>query len=189
VMDGLEATAAIRAREKTSGDHLPIIAMTAHAMQGDRERCLAAGMDDYVAKPMKAAELYATLDRLPQYAAALTPPAVEPPIDLPAALGIVEGDKDFLVDLLAIFLETYPTAVDDIHAALTAGDAVRMAEVAHSLKGAVANFGAKAAYTLAYELETMGRHAELDAAPAVLQRLERELERISIFVTEAGWAE
>ncbi|MGH8057361.1 MAG: response regulator, partial [Candidatus Entotheonellia bacterium] len=64
VMDGLEVTAAIRAREQTSGGHLPIIAITAHAMQGDEERCLAAGMDGYVAKPMQAAELYTAIARL-----------------------------------------------------------------------------------------------------------------------------
>ena len=63
-LDGFEATAAIRARENESGGHLPIIAMTAHAMKGDRERCLAAGMDDYIAKPMKAADLYAAIDGL-----------------------------------------------------------------------------------------------------------------------------
>jgi CheY-like chemotaxis protein len=63
-MDGLEATAAIREHEKQSGSHLPIIAMTAHAMQGDRERCLAAGMDDYVVKPMQATDLYAAIERL-----------------------------------------------------------------------------------------------------------------------------
>jgi CheY-like chemotaxis protein len=63
-LDGFEATAAIRARERESGGHLPIIAMTAHAMKGDQERCLAAGMDGYVAKPMKAADLYAAIDRL-----------------------------------------------------------------------------------------------------------------------------
>jgi CheY-like chemotaxis protein len=64
IMDGFEATAAIRAQEKASGAHLPIIAMTAHAMQGDRERCLAAGMDDYVTKLKKAADLYATIQRV-----------------------------------------------------------------------------------------------------------------------------
>ena len=74
MMDGLEATAAIRAQEQTSGAHMPIIAMTAHAMQGDRERCLAAGMDDYVAKPMKAAELSAAIDRLLMGAADLEHP-------------------------------------------------------------------------------------------------------------------
>jgi signal transduction histidine kinase/DNA-binding response OmpR family regulator len=86
VMDGLEATAAIRAQEKTNGAHIPIIAMTAHAMQGDRERCLAAGADDYVAKPMKAAELYAAIDRALRTGAALNTPVIEPLTDLPAAL-------------------------------------------------------------------------------------------------------
>ena len=78
VMDGFEATAAIRAHEKASGAHLPIIAMTAHAMQGDRERCLAAGMDDYVTKPMKAADLYAAIERVIEAALVTNHVAPEP---------------------------------------------------------------------------------------------------------------
>jgi CheY-like chemotaxis protein len=78
IMDGFEATAAIRAQEKTSGAHLPIIAMTANAMQGDRERCLAAGMDDYVTKPMRAAELYAAVERMIQAIPVASHAAPEP---------------------------------------------------------------------------------------------------------------
>jgi len=78
IMDGFAATAAIREQEKTSGAHLPIIAMTAHAMQGDRERCLAAGMDDYVTKPMKAADLYAAIERIMQATLVTSHTAPEP---------------------------------------------------------------------------------------------------------------
>ena len=189
VMDGLEATAAIREQEKTSGAHMPIIAMTAHAMQGDRERCLAAGMDDYVAKPMKAAELAAAIDRLSIGAADPNIPALEPPIDLPAALSIVDGDQDLLLDLIVMFLEDYPKSVAELHDAITTGDALRMGQLAHSLKGAVASFAAHTAHTLAYDLERRGRQGELEGAAAVLQQLESELERIAVFVTEHNWEE
>jgi two-component system, sensor histidine kinase and response regulator len=189
VMDGLKATAATRVQEQISGTHLPIIAMTAHAMQGDRERCLAAGMDGYVAKPMKASELYAAIDHLLQGAVESNTPADAPPIDLPAALGIVDGDRDLLLDLIVTFLEDYPKSVAALESAIRTGDTQRMAHVAHSLKGSVVTFGAKTASTLAHRLETMGRQAELEDAPLVLQQLERELARIAIFVTETAWDE
>jgi two-component system sensor histidine kinase/response regulator len=163
--------------------------MTAHAMQGDRERCLAAGMDGYVAKPMKASELYAAIDHLLQGAVESNIPADTPPLDLPAALSIVDGDRDLLLDLIVVFLEDYPQSVAELEGAIHTGDTQRMAHVAHSLKGTVMSFGAKTASTLAYRLETMGRQAELEGAPLVLQQLERELERIAIFVTETGWDE
>jgi two-component system sensor histidine kinase/response regulator len=189
VMDGLEATATIRAQEKTSGAHMPIIAMTAHAMQGDRERCLAAGMDGYVAKPMQAAELAAAIDRLSLGAADLNISAVGPPLDLPAALSIVDGDQNLLVDLIVAFLEDYPKSVAELHDAITSADALRTGQLAHSLKGAIASFAAHAAYTLAHNLECRGRQGELEGASAVLQQLERELERIAVFVSEHDWTE
>jgi two-component system sensor histidine kinase/response regulator len=187
VMDGIEATAAIRAQEQTNGTHLPIIAMTAHAMQGDRERCLAAGMDDYVAKPMKAAELFAAIDRLLNAGSDLNHPAVEPPIDLPAALSIVDGDQDLLLDLIVTFLEDYPRSIVELHQAIASGDALRMGQLAHSLKGAVASFAAHTAQALAYDLECRGRQGELENASAVLQQLEHELERLAVFATEHDW--
>jgi two-component system sensor histidine kinase/response regulator len=186
IMDGLEATAAIRERERPSGLHVPIIAMTAHAMQGDRERCLAIGMDGYVTKPMKAADLYAAIAPLLHEASAPAQPAVEPPIDLSAALSTVDGDKVLLMDIIGVFLQDYPTCLQELRDAINAGDELRIERTAHSLRGAVSNFVAQTAYALAYELEIMGRRAELDRAPMVLQQLERELERIARFVSKAN---
>jgi CheY-like chemotaxis protein len=187
VMDGLEATAAIRQEEKCSGGHIPIIAMTAHAMQGDRERFLAAGTDGYVAKPMKAAELSAAIDRLLMGVADRNTPAVEPPIDLPAALRIVDGNHDLLLDLIAMFLEDYPKSVEELQEAITAGDAQRTERLAHSLKGAVSSFGAHGAYNLAHDLECRGHQGELGNASSILRQLVHELERIAIFATEHQW--
>jgi CheY-like chemotaxis protein len=187
VMDGLEATAAIRQEEKCSGGHIPIIAMTAHAMQGDRERFLAAGTDGYVAKPMKAAELSAAIDRLLMGVADRNTPAVEPPIDLPAALRIVDGNHDLLLDLIDMFLEDYPKSVEELQEAITAGDAQRTERLAHSLKGAVSSFGAHGAYNLAHDLECRGHQGELGNASSILRQLVHELERIAIFATEHQW--
>ena len=108
VLDGLAATAAIRAQEQTQGTHVPIIAMTAHAMRGDRERCLAAGMDGYVTKPIKAADLTAAIAQLLPAAPQPPTPAGTPPVDVSAALRSVEGDQGLLEDLFEAFQQDYP---------------------------------------------------------------------------------
>ena len=189
VLDGLAATAAIRAQEQTQGTHIPIIAMTAHAMRGDRERCLAAGMDGYVTKPLKAADLTAAIAQLRPAVSSPAARVVTPPVDILVALQSVEGDQDLLVDLFEAFQQDYPKQLTELQDAIGAGDAERMAQVAHSLKGAVGYFGAQTVHTLAYRLETMGYQAELEGASSILQQLERELERLSAFVAETNWAQ
>ena len=188
ILDGLAATAAIRAQEQTQGTHLPIIAMTAHAMHGDRERCLAAGMDGYVTKPLKTADLAAAIAQLRPVSSPETR-VVTPPVDISATLQSVGGDQHLLVDLFEVFQQDYPKQLAELRDAIGAGDAERMAQVAHSLKGAVGYFGSQTVHALAYRLETMGRQVELEGAPSVLQQLERELERLSAFVAEINWTE
>jgi two-component system, sensor histidine kinase and response regulator len=189
VLDGLAATAAIRAQERTQGTHVPIIAMTAHAMRGDRERCLAAGMDGYVTKPLKATDLAAAIAQLWPAVSSPETQGVTPPIDISAALQNVEGDQDLLVDLFEAFRQDYPKQLEELQDAIGAGDAERIAQVAHSLKGAVGYFGAQTVNALAYRLETMGHQADLEGALAILQQLERELERLRAFVAETNWVE
>jgi CheY-like chemotaxis protein/HPt (histidine-containing phosphotransfer) domain-containing protein len=188
VLDGLAATAAIRAQEQTQGTHLPIIAMTAHAMRGDRERCLAAGMDGYVTKPLKTADLAAAIAQLLP-ASSPTTQVMTPPVDISATLQSVGGDQNLLVDLFEVFQQDYPKQLAELRDAIGAGDAERMAQVAHSLKGAVGYFGARTVHALACRLETMGHQAEFEGASSVLQQLERELEQLSAFVAEINWRE
>jgi CheY-like chemotaxis protein len=186
-MDGLEATAIIRAQEQATGAHLPIIALTAHAMKGDQAKCLAVGMDAYVSKPMKADELYATIDRLVLSTVHEHVPVDEAPIDLSAALNTVEGDYALWADLMAVFLEGSPVQVAALRKAIDCGDSHQIDRLGHSLKGSLAAVGATTARTLAYELETRGRAAQLEGISAVMDRLERELARIAAFVAESSW--
>src|SRR5262249_29197385 len=135
-MGGFEATGHVRAWEKQHGGHLPILAMTAHAMKGDRERCLAAGMDGSIAKPIQLSELWQAIDAaLP--AAAATPSAPGGPVvDRAAVLARTGGDRELLQELIEIFRGDYPRHLADIKAAVAAGDAARLNRSAHALKGA-----------------------------------------------------
>jgi CheY-like chemotaxis protein len=186
-MDGFEATAAIRHQERTTGVHLPIIAMTAHAMKGDRERCLAAGMDEYLAKPLKADDLYATIECVLRRQAVVDLSCDSPPIDLDAALNTVEGDKDLLADLVDIFLHSYPTDMIALGKAIDSGDARELTRAAHSLKGAFGSIGAIKAQALAREIESLGRSTRLEGASSAFQQLKDELEHITTFFAEPSW--
>jgi len=138
---------------------------------------------------MKGHELYAAIDRQLQRQADSGPAALEPPVDLAVAMGAVDDDKELLIELVSALLDDYPRQLAELREAISNGNAYQTQQAAHSLKGAVANFGAKAAYTLAYTLETMGREARLDHASTVLQQLEREMARVSTFFAEPGWEE
>jgi CheY-like chemotaxis protein/HPt (histidine-containing phosphotransfer) domain-containing protein len=172
-MDGFEATAAIRALEKDTGGHLPIAAVTASALKGDREACLAAGMDGYLAKPIRAAELLEVIDRLTTGGR-----SPDPSFDPGDLLARVEGDRDLLLDLVNIFRTESPGLLANLRQKVEAGDARGVQEAAHAIKGTVGNFGAPAASEAARVLEAMGQKGVLTEAGPGVARLEREVEQL-----------
>lgn len=182
-MDGFQATAIIREKEKISGKHIPIVAMTAYAMKGDREHCLAAGMDGYVPKPIRRQDLLESIQALvtdvpniPTHA-----PPVKPPVEvLDEALLVsrVDSDAQLLRDLVDLFLEECPRQVDEIRVALGRKDAKTVQRGAHSLKGSTSNLAAKMASEAALKLERLARAEDLLHAESALQELEYELVRL-----------
>ena len=164
-LDGLETTAAIRERERGTGRRVPIVAVTAHAMKGDAERCLAVGMDAYLAKPLQPAELVATIARL-------TPGAT---LDKARLLERVGGDRRALAGIARIFLADAPRRLAEIRRAVATADARALRAAAHTLKGAAANFAAAGVTDAALELQQIGDTGEMGEAKAALERLEVEL--------------
>jgi PAS domain S-box-containing protein len=180
-MDGLEATAAIRALERGSSRHVPIIAMTAHAMKGDRARFLGAGMDGYIAKPVKTRELLRTIEGVLKAGRKLPfdlELASKPAIDWRRALAQVEGDPELLRDLLEIFAREAPGAIERLRASVEKKDSSSIEHAAHALKGSLANFGADAAVKAASNLEIMARNRNLAQTEEAFHNLEREIARV-----------
>ncbi len=178
-MDGLEATALIRRKELSGGRRLPIIAMTAHAMKGDRERCLAAGMDGYVSKPIEAAELFRVLEGADgPDTPAVTPATPADAIDWRRALAHVAGDEEILSSVIAVFLEEWPRWRRDFRQALDGGDAAGVRRTAHTVKGSLSTLGARAAFEAAERLEMLGRCGNLAEAEATYTRLEHAIESL-----------
>jgi PAS domain S-box-containing protein len=192
-MDGLTATRAIRDYEKEGAAHLPVVAMSAEAMAGDRARCEAAGMDHYLSKPIDEKELLAVIARLAQGLARQAPAAdsgddrkdanVNVDMDLSvfdraAALDRVGGDLELLIELAGMFMEDYPQLLAEIEGALRNGDSDALRQSAHTLKGAVGNFSAQNAYDAAYALEQIGRSGDLSDATGAYRVLKQELERL-----------
>ncbi|MGH7302064.1 MAG: response regulator, partial [Candidatus Rokuibacteriota bacterium] len=208
VMDGLTATKTIRESEARHPGRrrLPIMALTAYAMRGDRERCLAAGMDEYLTKPVKPDELSAALNRLldgdvgapelqPDRGAASKQSAAAParsvaaPVvsgdtapeagfDFSAALDYVGGDRALLDELLGIFVEDAPVRMKAIRRALAGGEAAELMREAHTIKGALKVIGATTAAGLAQGLEALGRDGNMSEADKLAVALEREMDRL-----------
>jgi CheY-like chemotaxis protein/HPt (histidine-containing phosphotransfer) domain-containing protein len=179
-MDGLGATRAIRSWEEKTGTHVPIVAMTAHAMKGDSERCLAAGMDGYVSKPIRTHELARAISQVlsPQKTGKATASLLNEAntlIDQKALLAGVDGDPELLRGLTRLFLADYPRNLAQIKDALRLGDAAALAKGAHKLKGAVGNFAAKKVARAAELVERLGKEGELRAASDAFVTLESEL--------------
>ncbi len=139
-LDGLEATRIIRSQESGTGRRVPIVAMTAHVMAGDRERCLQAGMDDYVSKPMEASELFGAIARVLSGEGA-GGGHVPPVFDRVVALHHVGGDPTLLQSLVTMFAEQGTTRLSLVEQALRSGDAVRLEKEIHALKGTAATLG------------------------------------------------
>lgn len=179
-MDGLDATRAIRAWEEKTGTHVPIVAMTAHAMKGDSERCLAAGMDGYVSKPIRIQELEKAISQTlsPQktgIATASLLDEVNALIDQQALLAGVDGDPRLLRELARLFLADYPRNLAHIEEALRREDAQALEKAAHKLRGAVGNFAARKVAATAELVETLGRSGDFRATTDALVTLESEL--------------
>jgi CheY-like chemotaxis protein len=182
-MDGLEATAQIRAAEQQTGRHIPIIAMTAHAMKGDRERCLAAGMDGYVSKPIQPADLFPVLARHTAAPAhrEQTSPAHEgaaPELNRAAIVARIGGNPDNLQMLVGLFREEAAELFAQLRAAVAEKQAMALRRSAHSLKGAIGIFAEGAAYRAARALEEMGRSGDFTGAEQGVAELAHELDRL-----------
>jgi HPt (histidine-containing phosphotransfer) domain-containing protein len=168
-MDGFAATAAIRDRERGTGRHIPIIAMTAHAMQGDRERCLAGGMDDYVSKPVRPAPLREALhawapggDRPTNGPGRLQQP--EPPSSFAEGLRESCGnDPTLTLKVLELMLKGVPVRLGRLGAAVAEGDGLQVSAESHSLKGAFATVGAGALAATCQELMSAAKGGDSGA--------------------------
>jgi CheY-like chemotaxis protein len=188
-MDGLQATRQIRAREKTTQMHLPIIALTASAMSGDRERCLAAGMDGYISKPINAQELLTLVETLGAQArsAKLSDqrgPDGGAPFDFRAALARLEGDVEIFKEQVVFFLRDAPALLVEIQDALAASDSGKLRTAAHRLKGLAASFDAQIVIERAFDLEQRGqRGGDWPGADAVRQSLEEALGQLTVALT------
>jgi len=183
VMDGLEATAQIRLAERIAGRRrVPVVALTAHAVRGDRETCLRAGMDEYLSKPVRAEELLAALQRL-------CPAAAGTRIALPVApaalsfdpgyfLDWVAGDHELQSELIGLLRQESAQLLAEMNRCLAAGDATGVERGAHTLRGAVGNFGAAEASQAARAVEMAARDGKLEVAALHFAELEHEMERL-----------
>jgi two-component system sensor histidine kinase/response regulator len=171
-MDGFETTTEIRAREQGTGRHLPIIAMTARAINGDRERCLASGMDDYVSKPVALRELHRVLQAVRARSTASLA------FDEAAALARVDGDAGFLRELVSLLAEDAPKLLAQIGDAVAAEDPVGVEKTAHKLKGSLIPFCSSDAFEAGNTLEQIGRSGRLDGANQKYHELEDHLNRL-----------
>jgi two-component system sensor histidine kinase/response regulator len=182
-MDGMEATAAIREGEKSSGDHLPIVAMTANAMRGDRERYLGGGMDGYISKPIDSRGLFAEIERCLAGIKRSTAMAENPSergehLDRASLLERVEGDQELLAEMIQLFLADAPQLLDAMRKALQQGDMILLERSAHSMKGAAGNMSALVTVNAALQLEQSAKKGDTESSRANLAALEGAVERL-----------
>jgi CheY-like chemotaxis protein len=187
VLDGFAATAAIRELETKSGIHTPVIAMTAHAMKGDRERCLAAGMDDYISKPFRPHELYEAVERnlsLPpgeNRGNGESPPGsktASEPFNRHEALQNIGGSEEILSEMIELFATECPKQLSAIAAEYELRDLPALTRAAHTLKGSVSLFAAYATTAAAHRIEMMAREGNLDEYPQAWAELQQHSDEL-----------
>ena len=202
VMDGFETTRHIRENEKKSGSRIPIIAMTANAMKGDREMCLEVGMDDYVSKPVNPDELLNVLSRWVEKRftpgadseSAPAPPAPSSEIlDLEhlrsmAKLGEASGE-DILNKLIEKFFSDTPQRLSSLQEILAKGNASAIEQQAHSLKGSSSNLGSRRMAEICERLEQCAREGQIEEAEEMLAELEKEYQRTKEVLASKPWME
>ena len=190
-LGGLETTALIREQEKSTGKHIPIVAMTAHALKGDRERCLEAGMDAYLAKPVQPERLRKMVDEM-----ALTSGGQDrrhdqdtkpvQVLDGRALLAQVDGDVRLLAKLTRLFLADSPGRLSSIRRAIAAQDARALQQAAHAFKGSIANFAARGPLEAAVALEGMGKRNDLAGAEGAYLTLKKQVARLERALAAVG---
>ena len=204
-MDGMEATAEIRKLETRNLklknhnsttellNHVPIIAMTAHALKGDRERCIEAGMDDYVSKPIQPDKLLEAIKRHISASTPGKPKATDSTasdekdvFDRAELLERVGGDEELCVELLDTFVQDIPARLEELKQALADNDSTLLRQQAHAIKGASANIGAHALREVSFEVEKAGKDRKMDRALPLVGKLERELEKFRSMVSESS---
>jgi CheY-like chemotaxis protein len=185
-MDGFEATKLIREREKANGGHIPIVAMTAHAMKGDREKCLSAGMDSYISKPINAEDLFSVIENLTngsrdkesRPASKYVAPLAEDVFDLSKAMSAVDGDRQVFEEVANVFLKDAADKIGELKEGVCRNDAKAVEQSAHALKGSVGYFGAKRAFDAAQRLELIGKNGTWAEAETAQLELEREIKSL-----------
>ena len=183
-MDGLQATKAIREQEKVTGVHQPIIAMTALAMKGDQERCIAAGTDGYLSKPLSPEQLDKALDSYVHRRRddiRFKTNSNDSPVPIVNAVELlqrIDGDRALLAELVEILRKDYPGQLRGARESIARGDAQELERVGHALKGALDNLSATSASSFAAELESMGRCGNLALAGPKLMALENEMYQV-----------
>jgi two-component system sensor histidine kinase/response regulator len=198
-MGGIEATQMIRQKEISTGTHLPIVAMTAHAMSGDRERCLAAGMDGYLAKPLDPRTFLQTVESTewpggPSQAQKQEQKVDQPPAPIDGSLNEssllarFNGNRKLLQSLVKTFLEDCPKMMARIRKAVTAHDAAALADAAHALKGSVGNFGPSTPFETARRMEISARQGTLGGSWEAFATLEDEMASLAPVLKRYGKA-
>ncbi len=178
-MDGFEATSLIRSHEAAASRHTPIVALTAQAMHGDRERCLEAGMDDYLAKPFRAEELYSAVTKLTQdHTKSAEIEDLPPPIDMATVQEMFDGDTSILAELVGLFVDEYPELHGLLSAAVADGDFPATAKVAHRLKGSLGTLSAFPAMEAAAALEQAGKAEDEGAVAKRWPEFMNEIDRL-----------